>query len=275
MAVTQNTYTGNASTTNFAFTFPYLKKADVKVKLDGTTQPTTEYTWFNATTIQMNTAPATGVVVLIYRDTSNDSKAGTFYAGSMIKAEDLNSNFDQILYVAQEVSNNSMSTLGTAEMQGNLEFGKSMGIVFEGDTNDAYETTLKVVDPTADRALNLPNVSGTLVSTGDTGTVTSTMLADGTIATADIANNAVTTAKIAGEAVTADEIANATITGTELAADCVNGTKIADDSINSEHYVDGSIDTAHIADSQVTTAKLADVNVTTAKIANDAVTMQR
>ena len=90
MAVTQNTYTGNASTTNFAFTFPYLKKADVKVKLDGTTQPTTEYTWFNATTIQMNTAPATGVVVLIYRDTSNDSKAGTVYAGSMIKAEDLN-----------------------------------------------------------------------------------------------------------------------------------------------------------------------------------------
>ncbi len=65
MAVTQNTYTGNASTTNFAFTFPYLAKADVKVKLDGTTQPTTEYTWFNATTIQMNTAPASGVVVLL------------------------------------------------------------------------------------------------------------------------------------------------------------------------------------------------------------------
>ena len=272
MAVTQNTYTGNNSTTNFAFTFPYLKKADVKVKLDGTTRPTSEYTWFNATTIQMNTAPASGVVVLIYRDTSNDSKAGTFYAGSMIKAEDLNSNFDQILYVAQEVSNNAMSTLGTAEMQGNLAFGKSMGIVFEGDTNDAYETTLKVVDPTADRQLNLPNASGTIVSTGDTGTVTGTMLADATIGTADLANNAVTTAKIAAEAVTADEIANATITGTELAADCVNGTKIADDSINSEHYVNGSIDTAHIADSQVTTAKLADVNVTTAKIANDAVT---
>jgi len=50
-------------------------------------------------------------------------------------------------------------------------------IVFEGATADAYETTLTVVDPTADRTLTLPNVSGTIITTGDTGTVTNTMLA--------------------------------------------------------------------------------------------------
>jgi hypothetical protein len=33
-------------------------------------------------------------------------------------------------------------------------------IVFEGSTADAYETTLEVVDPTADRTLYLPNASG-------------------------------------------------------------------------------------------------------------------
>jgi hypothetical protein len=38
----------------------------------------------------------------------------------------------------------------------------------------------------ADRTLTLPDVTGTLVSTGDTGTVTSTMIADGTIVNADI-----------------------------------------------------------------------------------------
>ena len=34
--------------------------------------------------------------------------------------------------------------------------------VFEGATDDAFETTLTTVDPTADRTISLPNVSGTL-----------------------------------------------------------------------------------------------------------------
>lgn len=37
-------------------------------------------------------------------------------------------------------------------------------IVFEGSTADAYETTLTVADPTADRTLSLPNESGTLAT---------------------------------------------------------------------------------------------------------------
>jgi len=35
-------------------------------------------------------------------------------------------------------------------------------VVFEGATPDANETTLGVVDPTADRTINLPNASGTV-----------------------------------------------------------------------------------------------------------------
>lgn len=34
--------------------------------------------------------------------------------------------------------------------------------IFEGATDDAYETTFNVVDPTADRTITLPNISGTL-----------------------------------------------------------------------------------------------------------------
>ena len=34
--------------------------------------------------------------------------------------------------------------------------------IFEGATDDAYETTLNVIDPTADRTITLPNISGTL-----------------------------------------------------------------------------------------------------------------
>ena len=36
-------------------------------------------------------------------------------------------------------------------------------IIFEGATADAYETTLTVTDPTADRTITLPNATGTVL----------------------------------------------------------------------------------------------------------------
>lgn len=50
-------------------------------------------------------------------------------------------------------------------------------LVFEGSTDDTYETTLAVADPTADRTITLPNRSGTVITSGDSGTVTAAMLA--------------------------------------------------------------------------------------------------
>jgi hypothetical protein len=50
-------------------------------------------------------------------------------------------------------------------------------IIFEGSSNDAFETTLTVANPTADRTITIPNVTGTVVTTGDTGTVTAAMMA--------------------------------------------------------------------------------------------------
>jgi len=40
-------------------------------------------------------------------------------------------------------------------------------IIFEGATADAFETTLIVTDPTADRTITLPNSSGTVALTSD------------------------------------------------------------------------------------------------------------
>jgi hypothetical protein len=50
-------------------------------------------------------------------------------------------------------------------------------IIFEGATDDGFETTLTVADPTADRTITIPNVTGTVVTTGDSGTVTAAMMA--------------------------------------------------------------------------------------------------
>jgi predicted alpha/beta hydrolase family esterase len=64
--------------------------------------------------------------------------------------------------------------VGTAEAAGSITLD-STGIVFEGSTADTFETTFNVVDPTADRAINLPNASGTValltsLTGGNTGT---------------------------------------------------------------------------------------------------------
>jgi len=46
-------------------------------------------------------------------------------------------------------------------------FLNNSNIVFEGSTADAYETTLTVTDPTADRTITLPNATGTVALTSD------------------------------------------------------------------------------------------------------------
>ena len=98
-------------------------------------------------------------------------------------------------------------------------------IVFEGATADAFETTLTVTDPTADRTITLPNVTGTVVTTGDTGSVTSTMLLDGTILNADVnASAAIAYSKL-------------NLNGTITSADIVDGTIVNAD-INASAAID-------------------------------------
>ena len=61
-------------------------------------------------------------------------------------------------------------------------------IVFEGATDDANETTLTVVDPTADRTISLPNETGTVLlrSTTDNTFITGqTSISSGDIASAN------------------------------------------------------------------------------------------
>jgi len=85
----------------------------------------------------------------------------------------------------QELDTEKLSTTG-GTVTGNLEIGATGSLTFEGPTPDLFETTLAVADPTADRTLTFPDISGTIITSGDTGTVTSTMIADGTIVNDDI-----------------------------------------------------------------------------------------
>lgn len=55
--------------------------------------------------------------------------------------------------------------------------------IFEGATDDDYETTLTVTDPTADRTLTLPNATDTLVGKATTDILTNKTLTAPVIAT--------------------------------------------------------------------------------------------
>ncbi len=73
----------------------------------------------------------------------------------------------------------AMNTEVTGIKTGDTTFQSQ--ITFEGATDDAYETTLAVTDPTADRTITFPDASGTLVITDATQTLTNKTLTSPTI----------------------------------------------------------------------------------------------
>ena len=111
MAVTTEKNLTSDGSTSYTFPFEYLKTTDVKVSVDGTA--ITEFTVppGSPTTVQFNTGhvPASGKAIRIYRDTNVDILSATFYAGSAIKSQDLNDNFNQNLYVTQEAKRDAAS----------------------------------------------------------------------------------------------------------------------------------------------------------------------
>jgi hypothetical protein len=113
----------------------------------------------------------------------------------------------------QELDSEKLPIAG-GRMEGNLELGLNRTIIFEGSPDDGFETTLTVAGPTADRTITLPDVTGTVVTTGDSGTVTSTMIADGAIVNADInASAAIVDTKLATIS-TAGKVSNSATTAT-------------------------------------------------------------
>lgn len=87
----------------------------------------------------------------------------------------------------EKVAASNPNFTGTATFAGNVVLGTAATLTFEGSTADDYETSFTFTDPTADRSINFGDSSGTVILTGDTGTVTNGMLA-GSIALTKLAN---------------------------------------------------------------------------------------
>jgi hypothetical protein len=111
---------------------------------------------------------------------------------------------------AYDVAAGALQASGST-ITGELRVGTTGSFVFEGSVDDGFETTLAVANPTIDRTITLPNETGTVITTGGSGVVTSTMIVDGTIVNADVNNSAA----IAGSKITPDFTANVRIGQTD------------------------------------------------------------
>ena len=115
---------------------------------------------------------------------------------------------------------------------------------FEGSTADAYETVLGVVDPTADRTINLPNASGTIVLQDSTDTLTNKTInsASNTITITEsnisdlqsyiLANS---TDTLTNKTINADNNTITNIGDSELSSG-ISATKLADGSVSNTEF---------------------------------------
>ena len=132
--------------------------------------------------------------------------------------------------IGQDVASSAIPTFAGLNLNGN--------IVFEGAAANDFETTLAITDPTSDRTITFTDLTGTVVTTGDTGSVTSLMIADGTIVNADVnASAAISYSKLANA--TAGQVLLGTtttgvVTATTISGDItIDGAGVASISANS------------------------------------------
>lgn len=294
MAITENNYTGNGVLDTFSFTFPYIEETDIKITLDGVI--TTAYSLLNATTIQFTSPPALNVGIRIYRDTNLDNLRSTFFAGSSIRAQDLNDNFIQNNYASQEAKaessqaptalTNSVNAVNTANQAASdaataliaasnavayvpvSNVASIPGSPSNGDYIEVLDATgIESFTPLAGLPVGFVGDSGLSVRLNYTSAGSTWNWVD------YIANDADTRyLKDLTGTVEATNLATDSVTTAKIADLNVTTAKLADTAVTTAKITDLNVTTGKLADNAVTTAKITDLNVTTAKLANDAVT---
>ena len=78
-------------------------------------------------------------------------------------------------------ASNITSSTGFTIFGSTIVLAQGKLIAFEGATDNAFETSLTVTDPTADNIITLPDNTGTIITTGSTDAVTESMMANDAI----------------------------------------------------------------------------------------------
>ncbi len=280
-AASFSTPTANGTAGPFNIGFTYLAQSEIDVTVNGVLKTlNTHYIFHSTTQISFTSGnfPTAGQSIRFQRNTDISAKKVDFQDGSVLTETDLDNNSDQILFGLQEfvdeLNTNVVKRDGTQTITTNL--------VFEGSSDDANETTLGVVNPTADRTINLPNVSGTVVTTGDTGTVSNGMIADDAVNAAKISetdlkslSNCQTGSAASLANLTNNEVSildGATISTTELnTLDGVNSTLTASELNTLDGITASTANLNQLTNKEVETSLTAnsDAKIPTSKAVND------
>lgn len=109
---TYNLQVGNGVQTIFGLPFTYLEPSHVKVFVEGNP---VAFTFNDASTINLDVAPAEGAEIVIRRVTPRATPAVNFNDGKPRTGEDLNKAFQQSLYVATEGTDAADAALGNVD----------------------------------------------------------------------------------------------------------------------------------------------------------------
>ena len=214
-SATSQNHNGTGSQANFSISFPFLLNSEIEVTVGGVLKTLGTHYNIVGSQVQFTSGniPASGTANVVFnRDTNISTKRVDFEDGSVLTEADLDNNVNQILFAQQEIASDYVKRDGTQTVTGDL--------VFEGSVDDTNETTLAITNPTADRTITVPDRSGTLITSGDTGTVTSTMIADGTIVNADVnASASIDGTKISPNFGSQNIVTSGTVDGRDVSVD--------------------------------------------------------
>lgn len=100
------------------------------------------------------------------------SVANTFSAGTTIVASQMNTNFTDITTWAAgnptlSADGNTTTIEGVLYVHEGIRVDSATPFVLEGATGNAHETSIAVINPTADNTITLPDATGTVALHGD------------------------------------------------------------------------------------------------------------
>ena len=185
--------------------------------------------------------------------TATQNDVTTMTGLSTIGASGSNATHAGSLTVSQGVTSSALHLTGSS-------------LTLEGATENAFETTLAVTDPTADRTITFPDTTGTVVTTGDTGSITDAMLA-GSITSAKLSGG-ITNTQLAGS-ITNAKLTNSSISIAGVTA-ALGGTVTTANIISSMNA--GDLPADKIA-SGIVNAQITDSTIANAKLANNTVSI--
>jgi len=174
-------YTGNGSQTQFALTFPYIRKEHIKVYVN---YVDTAYTYVNDTTVQLASAPANGARVEVRRITPLTAPLVDYTDGSTLVAADLDTSNLQHLYKEQELDDDNKQAVFIDPATG-LPTANGQRITNVANPTSAQDAATKAYVDTTTVASAGDTMTGNLAMSGNkvTGLGTPTDAQDATTKT--------------------------------------------------------------------------------------------